>query len=219
MVLDKGACMAEKDSHSPPSRGSRSDTGADGGWHLKAAKLSVWSAIGVALITGALSAVTAYIAKPGTGQAAPAPALTSAPAATSAAPKASVRFDPVDRPVGICNHFTGTGEWDSETAKLLLLNRPWDDRTDSATGPYFLDGPAEKVTGPAWKGPRQEIGRDTEEGFAVEVSAVVVSADWGRFLSGVTSPSGMYWTADRLPPHAAVATMVVKRDGSAELEC
>lgn len=205
--------MVGSDPPSSPSPSPRTDATDEGPWTYKNAKLNLWSAIGVAAVTGLLSAVTAYIAKPGGGEAVP----PSPPPSTE---RPTVRFDPVGSPVGLCNVFNGTGKWDSEKADLLLFNRPWDKQTKTGTDNYYLDGPATRLADGTWKGPRQELGRDTERGFAVEVSAVVVSHPWAVYLlDKVTSPEGRYWAVKELPPHETVATVVVTRDGTTNGGC
>jgi hypothetical protein len=196
---------------------SSSDSAADGGPSHKTAKLNLWSAVAAAAVTGVLSAVTAYIAKPAPEQKPPV-VVTAAPSTSANRP--AIRLDPVAAPVGLCNVFNGTGDWDSATTDLLLFNRPWDNRNKVGTGNFYLDGRATKLPQGTWKGPQQEIGRDTKEGFAVEISAVVVSRAWAAFLLGdVTGPDDQYWAARKLPPHEAVATLVVTRDGITPAGC
>jgi hypothetical protein len=142
------------------------------------------------------------------------------PSPSTSAERPSVRFDPVAGPVGLCNVFNGTGAWDAERADLLLFNRPWDKQQKIGTDNYYLNGPATRLADGTWKGPQQEIGRDTDKGFAVEISAVVVSRPWAEYLQDkVTSPEGQYWAVKALPPHEAVATLVVTRDGTTEGAC
>jgi hypothetical protein len=188
---------------------SASEADVQGRWTHKAAWVNLWAALGGAAVTGLLAAAAAYMTKPGPPEIPP----PSPPAGTP------IRFDPVDRPVGLCNVFNGTGDWDPATAGLLVFNRPWNEQTKTGTGDYFLDGPAAKTPEGTWKGPIQQIGRDTKAGFAVELSAVVVTRPMADYLAGVTGPEGRYWTARQLPPHAAAATMVVTRDGTSKVEC
>ncbi|GAB2622832.1 hypothetical protein Aab01nite_26900 [Paractinoplanes abujensis] len=183
------------------------DASADKQLAHKTAKIGFWGAVVVAVIGGAVTLGGALIAKPRTTEK-PVPA-PSPPAGK----RTQLRFDSVDRPVGLCNVFDGTGDWSPADFDLLVFNRPWDDREKVGTGAYYLDGLAEKLADGVWKGPRQEIGRDTRAGFTVEITAVLVRHDWSGYLQGVVAPDH-YWVSKTLPPHEAVASLVVTRDGT-----
>lgn len=206
--------MPESDTPSSASRSSRR-VAQEGESPLLAARLNLWSALGVAAITGILGAVTAYIVKPDNGEGA-----SGGSSPSVATEKASVSIDPVAGPVGLCNIFAGTGNWDADKSVLMLFNRPWDKRVKDGTGNFYFDGPATRLSDGTWKGPRQELGRDTERGFAVEVAAAVVSRPWADFMKDdLTGPDEQYWAVKKLPPHEAVATIVVTRDGTTDAAC
>ncbi|MBL7261378.1 hypothetical protein [Paractinoplanes lichenicola] len=175
----------------------------------KTAKIGFWGTVAAAVIAGVVTLTNTLITKP---KASDKPVVTASPSAETRTP---IRFDTVDHRVGLCNTFNGTGDWNPAAFDLLVFNRPWDAQKKVGTGDYYLDGAAKKAADGSWKGPHQEIGRDTEAGFAVEVSAVLVSHAWAEFLlDKVTAPAGQYWASKDLPPHEAVATLVVTRDGT-----